>query len=184
MTCEAEFHLAYHFARELNSTYIYLFWLISDSFPKNFGSTPTLKWCDTFPSNWITQTQYSCPQKYVESSQTKRVLSKNTIQWFDSEATGIAKKEAWFRVNLRSDGGLSHLHPGGGGGSNWPHLLTQKLRHGKSVRFLWISTFESVSVISFAQGNNEVTWGLQGSNWAECHVIFPKMCHYLRTYYE
>ena len=49
---------------------------------------------------WQTQTKNSYPQKWVESIQYKRVFyPKNTIQRFDSKATGNAKNGKWFRVN-------------------------------------------------------------------------------------
>ena len=56
----------------------------------------------------------------------------------------------FFFVNPRPGGGLSHLCPGGGGGSKLSHL-NQKLRGlercGKSIPLLSMSSFKSTSVI-------------------------------------
>ena len=72
----------------------------------------------------------------------------------------------------------------GGGDQNDHTKLIGIKRFGRSVWFLGMSTLESASVIFSAQVKIKVTRSQQRSNLAKCHIIFPEMCHYLRTYYR
>ena len=74
------------------------------------------------------------------------------------------------KVNPRSAGGLIHIRHGGGGvgwgwGSNWPHVLTQKLREIKRRRkkrsIALNDYFRKYFSHLFAQVNIEVTRGHQ-----------------------
>ena len=73
----------------------------------------------------------------------------------------------------------------GGGGKMTTRLNSKTKRNRKAQKKRSIALNEyNLKCVShiFAQVNIEVTRGHQSSILAECHIIFPEMCHYLRTY--